>query len=162
MSYATATATYLTCAETAKLVRTALKQKFPGVKFAIRSKTYSGGASIDIHWQDGPTTKQVEAVAEEYEGADFDSMQDLKTYHSSKLNGETVHFGADFVFCERAMSASLLEEAAVKVAKMYGIKTPAIEVDKWGHARLERYGEQVVGHWSAGDLVWIEAGNTPA
>ena len=38
---------YLTCAETAKLVRSALKAAFPGVKFSVCSSTYSGGASID-------------------------------------------------------------------------------------------------------------------
>lgn len=37
--------TYQSCAETAKLLRQALKESFPGVKFSVRSSTYAGGAS---------------------------------------------------------------------------------------------------------------------
>lgn len=71
---------YLTCAETAKLVRAALNTAFPGVTFSVRSKTYSGGASIDVGWTDGPETAEVDKVAKAYEGADFDGSIDLKTH----------------------------------------------------------------------------------
>ena len=54
---------YLSCAETAKYVRIALKNYFPGVKFSVRSNIYSGGASIDVSWVFGPTTKEVDTVA---------------------------------------------------------------------------------------------------
>ena len=47
---------YLRCAETAKLLlRAALKEAFPEVAFSVRSRTYAGGASIDVTWRDGPT-----------------------------------------------------------------------------------------------------------
>ena len=71
---------YLSCAETAKLVRGALKREFPGVKFSVRSKTYSGGASIRVRWTDGPTTESVKAVASVYAGGGFDGMIDMKYY----------------------------------------------------------------------------------
>lgn len=74
--------TYLSAAETAKLLRKQLKLKFPGIKFSVRSKTYSLGASIDISWTDGPTTNQVEPVTNPFAGAGFDGMIDLK-YHST-------------------------------------------------------------------------------
>jgi len=70
---------YLTAAETAKLLRPALAANFPGVKFSVRSDTYSMGASIRVHWTDGPRTWQVEKVARRFEGADFDGSIDLKT-----------------------------------------------------------------------------------
>lgn len=76
---------YLTAAQTAKLVRVALGAAFPGEMFSVRSKTYSGGASIDVRWTDGSQTKDVERVAKQYEGADFDGMIDLKTYTSHYL-----------------------------------------------------------------------------
>ena len=85
---ATATAEYLSCAETAKLVRQALKREFPAVKFSVQSNTYSMGASIRVNWTDGPRTKQVEAVAGAYAGADFDGMIDLKTYSSHYLRAD--------------------------------------------------------------------------
>src|SRR3990167_7466408 len=72
--------TYLSCAETAKLVRTALRDAFPGVKFSVRSDTYAGGASIRVRWTDGPTSDAVERVAGVFAGADFDGMVDLKVY----------------------------------------------------------------------------------
>jgi Large polyvalent protein associated domain 29 len=71
---------YLSCAETAKLLRAALKRAFPGVKFSVRSDTYSGGASIRVGWTDGPTTQDVDRIAQQYAGADFDGMIDLKSY----------------------------------------------------------------------------------
>ena len=71
------TKTYLSCADTAKLVRAALKKAFPGVKFSVRSDTYAGGASIRVRWTDGPTTKAVEEVAKVYEGGGFDGMIDM-------------------------------------------------------------------------------------
>jgi hypothetical protein len=102
---------YLSVAETAKLVRQALAEKFPGVKFSVRSKSYSGGASINVRWWDGPAVKQVEAIAKRFEGADFDGMIDLKTYHASMLHGERVHFGADFVFCDRKFTPPVFQAA---------------------------------------------------
>jgi Large polyvalent protein associated domain 29 len=69
---------YLSCAETAKLVRAALKKAFPGVKFSVRSSVYAGGASIRVGWTDGPARKAVEAVAKGYAGGGFDGMIDMK------------------------------------------------------------------------------------
>ena len=76
---------YLSCAETAKFVRTALKKNFPGVKFSVRSSVYSGGASIDVSWVLGPTTKEVDAVAGQYESADFDGSIDMETRYDHWL-----------------------------------------------------------------------------
>lgn len=43
---------YISCADTAKLIRQAIKEAFPGVKFSVRSSVYSGGASITVEWLD--------------------------------------------------------------------------------------------------------------
>lgn len=102
-------ARYISCADTAKLVRKALKKAFPGRKFSVRSKTYSGGASVTVGWTDGPTSKAVDEVVGTFSGASFDGMIDLKSYHDSELKhedgtAETVHYGANYVFTRRAMS----------------------------------------------------------
>jgi hypothetical protein len=76
---------YLSCAETAKLVRTALKKNFPEVKFSVRSSVYSGGASIDVSWVLGPTTKEVDAIAGQYESVDFDGSIDMETHYDHWL-----------------------------------------------------------------------------
>lgn len=102
---------YLSCAETAKLVRQALKEAFPGVKFSVRSSVYSGGASIQVGWTDGPNSNQVEAVAKVFEGAYFDGMIDYKGSTKALYKGEIVRFGADFIFCNRNTSDRLIENA---------------------------------------------------
>lgn len=69
---------YLSCAETAKLIRTQLKGKFPGIKFGVKSHVYAGGASIRIDWVDGPTQDMVNAVVKPFAGSGFDGMIDMK------------------------------------------------------------------------------------
>lgn len=107
---------YLSVTDTAKLVRTALKAEFPGVKFSVRSDSYSGGASIRVCWTDGPFEKDVDKIVNRYQGTDFDGMQDMKICRDATLLAapdgtvEAVRFGADFVFTEREMSAAYLAE----------------------------------------------------
>jgi len=110
-------AEYLSCADTAKLLRQALRRTFSEVTFSVRSETYAGGASIDVSWTDGPTAQAVKALADQFAGADFDAMQDLKTYRAPDLVPDPeygvreIHFGADFVFCNRTTS----DELAAKI-----------------------------------------------
>ncbi len=68
---------YISCADTAKLIRAQLKKHFPKTKFSVQSKTYSGGASITVKWTDGPTSKLVESVIGAYAGGGFDGMIDM-------------------------------------------------------------------------------------
>ena len=97
--------TYMTCAETAALVRKALKANWPAVKFSVRSSVYSGGASINVDWTEGPLAKEVEPVAKQYEGANFDGMIDLKSYVEHIVDGKRIHYGADYIFCTRYTQA---------------------------------------------------------
>jgi Large polyvalent protein associated domain 29 len=171
---------YLTCAETAKLVRLALRRSFPGVKFSVRSSVYSGGASIDVTWTDGPSKREVESVVGVFAGAGFDGSIDLKYYidhvllpdgtvyiaHSSGTQGSMgfvpeihgltelaeivqgarrVHFGANFIFCERGLSESA-RAAVVGYIETHGQD----EGDN-------RWGVGYAGRWMDGDLdnvVW--------
>ncbi len=139
--------TYLSCAETAKLLRKALKTNFPGQKFSVRSKTYSGGASINVYWENGYSQTEVEKVAKMYAGAGFDGMIDLKYYNTNYITEEgqvlsgrsegttgsagvrspyefekpegarEVHFGADFVFCNRTITKEIYEQVAQELAR---------------------------------------------
>lgn len=68
---------YVSCMETAKLIRLALKREFPGVTFSIHSNRYSGGSSIDVRWTDGPIVSGVRAVTGNYTGGGFDGSIDL-------------------------------------------------------------------------------------
>lgn len=110
---------YLSVAETAKLVRQALKESFPGIKFSVRSDSYSGGASIRIGWTDGPNSKQVESVASEFEGSYFDGMIDYKGSNYHALDGKPVRFGADFIFENREHSDAGIERAISTLRARY-------------------------------------------
>ena len=72
--------TYLSCADTAKLVRKALKDSFPSQKFSVRSHSYSMGASIDVSWDDGIPSDEVNKIVRQFEGAGFDGMVDYQFY----------------------------------------------------------------------------------
>lgn len=76
---------YLSCAETARLVRAALKRAWPATTFTVRSRTYSGGAAIDVGWTDGPPEGAVAAVVGQYQGGGFDGSIDLRYSHTSWL-----------------------------------------------------------------------------
>jgi len=68
---------WLSTVETAKLIRKALKTRFPETKFSVRSKSYAGGSSISIRWSDGPTAAAVEAITDGFAGRGFDGSIDL-------------------------------------------------------------------------------------
>lgn len=115
---------YISCADTAKMIRQALKESFPRVKFSVRSHTYSGGASIDVSWWDGPNEAQVKSVAGIFSGAYFDGMTDFKGSRYAMIDGLQVHFGADFIFCKRRYSRAfcemILARRAVSSAEIRG------------------------------------------
>jgi hypothetical protein len=133
----------ISCADTAKLLRAALKSAFPGVAFSVKSKTYSMGASITVSWTDGPSSPEVTKVCNRFECADFDGMTDCKNYrhHARLANGEIVRFGrseglpdgaeevhlrADYIFTDRTYSREFLERVAKKTADYWGCDPPTI------------------------------------
>lgn len=159
MTNAQPTTTYLTCADTAKLVRKALKREFPTTKFSVRSSVYSGGASINVKWIDGPLQAQVQSVVSAYDGGDFDGMIDLKysvetwlcpdgfavPAYSGGTEGSMgvhegyafappadavlVHMGADFIFADRSDSREALEAAIDATCAKWGIEDPPVIVE---------------------------------
>lgn len=132
---------YLSCADTAKLIRIALRDAFPGVRFSVRSKTYAGGASITVGYTDGPDVLDVRRVVDGFSGKDFDGMIDMGIYVASVLDadgrvvgrqgpgtvgsggvlpalddpippgGRVVHFGADYVFVDQTLSPAMSSAA---------------------------------------------------
>jgi hypothetical protein len=120
---------YMKPADTAKLVRKALKESFPGVKFSVRTSTYAGGASVRVGWNDGPAPKLVEAVAGAFAGSYFDGMIDYKGSKYHTLDGEPVRMGVDFIFCERKLSVDKRGALAARVLHRYGFGDALIGAD---------------------------------
>jgi len=159
---------YVSVTDTAKLVRAALKTAFPGIRFSVRSESYSGGASIWIKWIDGPTEKQVERVTAPYRGATFDGMIDLKesVYHA--VNGAQVHYGADYINGVRGYSVAFAQAIADQVADKWGQPWPTIAANGYdGCARIDIRGEPVdpgngFRGYTLGDLINQALGATDA
>lgn len=143
---------YISTADTAKLAREALKAAFPGTKFSVKSKSYSGGSSIRVNWVDGPTAKEVEAVAGHFHGASFDGMQDLKEYHNSELNGETVAFAADYIFFNRDFSREFLTKCVQEACAEFGLKPVEVITSEYGSSYISDEGEYA--HGSHGEYYW--------
>lgn len=86
----------------AKNARIELGRAFPGVKFSVKTKRFSGGDDMWVSWIDGPTTEQVEQIIDKYSGGDFDGMDDSYNYrHNAWIDA----FGdAKYVFADRRYS----------------------------------------------------------
>lgn len=151
--------TYLTVAQTAALLRQALKECFPGVKFSVRSESYSMGACINVGWTDGPATSQVKAIAGLFQGAYFDGMIDYKGAVYHYLDGKRVKFGADSVHCNRQHSDEAIQRSINAIARntCTAQPLPSVADIRTGHARqfspMANEG-QWSNHWSWGDMVY--------
>lgn len=112
---------YIDTVDVAKMVRKVLKKNFAGQKFSVRSDRYAGGSSIRVSWIDGPTEKEVSAVAGWLHGSTFDGMIDLKSYHDTVLDtGEEVRLGNDFIFFDRESSDEAKAAMAKKIEAVIG------------------------------------------
>jgi hypothetical protein len=142
---------YIDAAQVAKMVRKALKESFPGVPFSVRTSKYSGGASIDIDYLDGPPIAAVEAVAKIYAGSYFDGSIDYKGAVYHLLDGKPVRFLANFVFVNRQLSAAALRKG-IAAYRAAGNDAAGLDVEEFTNykgkpdARLSGKG--------AGEQIW--------
>lgn len=150
-------ARYITVTDTAKLIRKALKHNFPGHKFSVRSESYSGGASINVSWTDGPVEADVKPVVGAFAGATFDGMIDLKTSHTSVISNEDgtveeVRFAADYVFTRRDFSDEAKAVIIGLVDEKYG--GPFSYDRRYGDGWTHKTGWHVFGE-AAGGLSFL-------
>jgi len=92
-------------AQAAKEVKAELKKAFPTVRFKVSSKVYSGGSSINIDWNFGPSVKEVEEISSRRQHGNFDGMTDSYNYTGAGLevteNGLKEVASAKYVFENR-------------------------------------------------------------
>jgi len=108
---------YITSNDTAKLVRFVLKDNFPNAKFSVVTDKYSGGSSINVRWEGGPPTKDVEAIAGKYHGSKVDMMQDMKVSTGAP-------YGNDYIFFKRDIPDDVRLRVAQELAAKYGMQVP--------------------------------------
>lgn len=123
---------YLPTPELAKHIRTTLRARFRACRFSVRSNSYSGGSSIDIHWTDGPTRGLVESIVKGWEGSSFDGMIDLKSSRHVDLLGKRIL--TDYIFCTRKLSAPFMSKLVEAVGTHYHAPRetwPLVVVDQY-------------------------------
>ncbi|BCT69586.1 LPD29 domain-containing protein [Nitrosospira sp. NRS527] len=119
----------------AKNIRIELASAFPRIKFSVKSSRFAGGDSIRISWRDGPTDKQVDAIAGRYEAGKFDGMTDCYDYR--KDHSWTAAFGdAKYISTHRQYSPALVQKAIDYLWERYRPDADKITPDDFfqGHA----------------------------
>jgi hypothetical protein len=108
----------------AKNIKNELQNKFPGIKFSVRSESYAGGDSINAAWELGPTTKQVDEIIDRYQKGNFDGMIDLYEYnHDPKVKEFQNNNGsAKYVFSNRNIPDDVYEIIIKKLCEFYQVE----------------------------------------
>ena len=70
------TSTIIPTKDVAALLRKELRAAFPGVKFSVRCATGTAAAWINVTYDDGPTSLQVDAITRKFQGRTFNSQTD--------------------------------------------------------------------------------------
>lgn len=164
---------YLDVTATAKLIRKALREAFPGERFSVRSSRYAGGSSVHIDWTDGPTTGAVDAVIGFFAGGRFDGMIDMAYYATSWLtpDGHAALAHDPGTGGQRGSNPERIGDAPSpdarlvhfgadhvmtnrKVSPAFRAELEAVLIERWGS--LERAAEQNHEFGTDG-LMWREA-----
>lgn len=98
-------AIYESATETAKKIRKELKNRFPGVKFSVKSKTHSYSSAVYIDWTNGPSRDEVNLLAQKFDSSTFDGMADMSTSHGYMYEGQ-LYNGADYILVQRNISTT--------------------------------------------------------
>jgi hypothetical protein len=131
-------------AQVAAKIRPALQAAYPGVIFAVKSRTYAGGDAVDVDWTDGPTTEAVDRLLYRYESGHFDAMQDCYIIDHDREQ-VTVHY----VQTHRRFSQAVYAAQRAKTCHMFDI--PESTNDD-----TDRLPDMIGGVWYLGQLVYHE------
>jgi hypothetical protein len=69
---------------TGKAIKQELKKVFPETKFSVRYESFSGGDSVDVDWNFGPTDEEVTKIISKYQMGHFNGMIDLYEYTNDR------------------------------------------------------------------------------
>ena len=109
---------YINLKETMQLIRKALKEAFPGVRFYVKKD----GTSVRVRWVNGPSKPQVQALLGRFSGEGFDGMTDMRysKHVQDTKTGERATFGTAFIFLERAYSPEVAQQLKATIQEKTG------------------------------------------
>ena len=124
---------FMPVVEVAKIIRGILKETFPETKFSVRLSRYSGGASVAVGWEDGPSDRRVDEKIGFLQGLDSDPMTDSSVPRGAfKWQGKLYSSGANYVQCHRHYSKGLTEKMLARVKARYGLFASGVTVNEHG------------------------------
>lgn len=108
-------------AQAAASIKKELAAVFPGIKFSVRSSSFSGGNSVDVSWELGPTGTEVEAIIDKYQYGDFDGMDDSYNYRKEGRDFRAANGEAKYVSGQRSLPDGLFERICRDIAALQGV-----------------------------------------
>ena len=127
-------------AQVAKLIRKELKEKYPKIKFVVRSSSFSGGNDVNVDYTNGVPADEIRKITNKYQAGSFDGMTDMYNYDYDKT-GVT----AKYIFANRNITNDIREKARNKIAKDFGIANIDDEnewqkkFNAWSSVMVHRY-----------------------
>jgi hypothetical protein len=105
-------------------IKKELATSFPGIKFSVRSKSFSMGNSVDVSWELGPTSKEVDAILDKYVEGRFDGMTDYYEYGRDEATRafQVKNGSSKYVHGSRSMPDGLYEQICRDVAQWLGVE----------------------------------------
>jgi hypothetical protein len=104
-------------AQVAALIRKELKEKFPQIKFSVKSENYSGGNSVGVSYENGVPSSEIEKITNKHVDGNFDGMTDCYNYNSNPKNLPR----AKYIFVSRNISAEIKEATKKDIAARFGM-----------------------------------------
>jgi hypothetical protein len=97
-------------AQTAKAIRQLLKSQYPTIKFSVVSRNFSMGNSVDVSWNLGPTTKDIDKLISDFQYGHFNGMEDIYEYSNNMKNmpqAKYVHASRDYQTAEEIENSKI-------------------------------------------------------
>ena len=122
--------TYINKKDTAALIRKALKEAFPDMKFSVVSGGSNTCSVLAIRWEDGANEAQVSAVINRFKGVSFDGMTDSTNTRYYLMDGKEVSFYYDYINYHRTNSDAAIQRAIDQVYHRYTNNFSVAKVEK--------------------------------
>ena len=129
-----------TAAMAAKLIRNDLKKEFPGINFSVKSSRYS----VNIDWENGPTSKDVKDITDKYIYGHFCPMTDL--YNYTNINRDIPQ--VQYIFTNREITENIISSMFEERKDSYHIWSESLDIDDgqngkffeaWGYCTPREY-----------------------
>jgi len=99
----------------AKAIKTELIKAYPNIKFSVSSENFSMGNAVNISYEDGPKTDEIEKITDKYQYGHFGGMTDM--YENSNSRNDIPQ--AKYIKVGRSMSAATKQTLIQKLSAVW-------------------------------------------